>query len=99
MTLHMSGQRFRKGDRVRVIADGSTGIVDDPCYVYGGVLIMPDVPSRAYAPLTPCLPFELELIQQCRIHGDVDDSHFPCRHPGESAGQFTARMLGETRDV
>jgi hypothetical protein len=53
---------FTEGKRVRVIADGSTGTVNDPDYVYGGVLIMPDKPARPWAPLTPYLPFELEAI-------------------------------------
>lgn len=40
-----------------------------------------------------------EGSQRCRWHGEVDDDHFPCRAPGETAGQFTARAFGETRDA
>ena len=36
---------------------------------------------------------------ECRWHGDVDEDHFPCRRPGESAMDFTSRALGEWRDV
>jgi hypothetical protein len=36
---------------------------------------------------------------ECRVHGPVGDDHFPCRVPGESAELFTARCLGEVRDV
>ena len=53
---------FKAGDRVRAVATGETGTVEDPDYAYGGVLIMPDKPDRPWAPLTPYLPFELELI-------------------------------------
>lgn len=35
----------------------------------------------------------------CRIHGEVQEDHFPCRRPGESGMEFTSRALGETRDV
>jgi len=75
--------QFSCGGRVRVIASGATGKVEDPGYVYGGVLIVPDKPERPWAPLTPYLPSELELIPQCPVHGDVDDGHFPCgcKHP------------------
>ena len=55
---------FTEGQRVRVIADGSTGTVNDPDYVYGGVLVMPDNPIRPWAPLTPFLPFELEALPE-----------------------------------
>jgi hypothetical protein len=59
---------FKQGDQVRVSDDGSTGTVEDPSYVYGGVLVMPDNPARPWAPLTPYLPFELELIPE---HGGI----------------------------
>lgn len=36
---------------------------------------------------------------ECRVHGPVDDDHFPCRAPGESAELFTMRCLGYIRDV
>lgn len=37
---------------------------------------------------------------ECRVHGTVpEDDHFPCRVPGETAGQFTNRALGYWRDV
>jgi hypothetical protein len=38
-------------------------------------------------------------VPECRVQCPVDDDHFPCRVPGESAGLFTARCLGEIRDV
>ena len=40
-----------------------------------------------------------EATQECRVHGTVSDDHFPCRVPGETAGQFTNRVLGYWRDV
>ena len=55
--------KFTEGQRVRVIGDGSTATVSDPDYVYGGVLVMPDNPSRPWAPLTPYLPSELEALE------------------------------------
>lgn len=61
----MTGLKFGEGDRVRVIATGATGKVNDPDYIYGGVLIMPDEPERPWAPLAPYLPHELELILRC----------------------------------
>jgi len=36
---------------------------------------------------------------ECQVHGTVSDDHFPCRVPGETAGQFTNRVLGYWRDV
>jgi hypothetical protein len=63
--------KFTRGLRVRVIAAGSTGTVEDPGYVYGGVLIMPDKPARPWAPLTPYLPFELSAV--------LDEAD--CAHP------------------
>jgi hypothetical protein len=36
---------------------------------------------------------------ECRVHGEVPDDHFPCRAPGETAGQFTNRYFGYWRDV
>jgi len=47
-----------------------------------------DVTERAKVPMT-----------ECRHHGEVPDDHFPCRAPGETAGQFTNRALGYWRDV
>lgn len=41
----------------------------------------------------------LEEGDHCRVHGTQRAGHFPCRVPGETASQFTARMFGETRDV
>ena len=38
-------------------------------------------------------------LVECRFHGLADDDHFPCRAPGESADEFTARCFGEIRDV
>lgn len=35
----------------------------------------------------------------CRIHGFVQEDHFPCRRPGESGMEFTSRVLGDMRDV
>jgi len=90
---------FKANDRVCVIATGAAGRVEDPDYVYGGVLIMPDNPERPWAPLTPYLPRELELARECRWHGTVSADHFPCRAPGETAMQFTNRALGYWRDV
>jgi len=40
-----------------------------------------------------------EAKRECRHHGEVDDDHFPCRAPGESAELFTMRRLGYIRDV
>jgi hypothetical protein len=40
-----------------------------------------------------------KAVRECRVHGEVPDDHFPCRVPGESAGQFTNRLLGYWRDV
>lgn len=40
-----------------------------------------------------------EAKRECRHHGEVDDDHFPCRAPGESAELFTMRCLGYIRDV
>jgi hypothetical protein len=51
---------FAEGQRVRVKATGEGATVDDPDYVYGGVLVLPDNPARPWAPLTPYFPFELE---------------------------------------
>jgi hypothetical protein len=42
---------------------------------------------------------EGESRRECRWHGTVDDDHFPCRAPGETAGEFTARCFGEIRDA
>jgi hypothetical protein len=40
-----------------------------------------------------------EPKRECRFHGEVDYDHAPCRRPGESADEFSGRMLGEIRDV
>jgi hypothetical protein len=40
-----------------------------------------------------------EATRECRVHGTVPDDHFPCRVPGETADQFTNRVLGYWRDV
>lgn len=37
-------------------------------------------------------------VSTCQHHGIVDLEH-TCRAPGETAGQFTSRALGYTRDV
>lgn len=37
--------------------------------------------------------------RECQWHGTVDDDHFPCKTPGETSAEFTARCLGEIRDV
>ncbi|MGH3229170.1 MAG: hypothetical protein ACRDOA_11415 [Streptosporangiaceae bacterium] len=73
--------KFTKAQRVRVIADGSTGTVDDPGYVHGGVLVMPDEPARPWAPLTPYLPSELVALDNSDC-GHPEDERQKLHHNG-----------------
>jgi hypothetical protein len=71
-------------------ADGTSGALDLGDFTEVRLLASEDGVNATW--LNPPVP-------ECRVHGPVDDDHFPCRVPGEPAELFTARCLGEIRDV
>ena len=72
-------------------ADGMSGALD----LYG----LTEVQLLASEDGVNAVWMDAAAKRECRVHGVVDDDHFPCRVPGESAELFTARCLGEIRDV
>jgi hypothetical protein len=86
--------RYRQGWRALLVCSGD-GPVPPSFADQGKVAVIephPETGKRTW------WAERIEGTMSCRYHGEVPYEHM-CRRPGESAMEFTGRVLGETRDV